>query len=72
MSAEEQSTVEVTFHDELRALINRRGLENKSGTPDFLLANYLESCLKVYEETIRNREKWHGRPVNTCAGIEGN
>lgn len=49
------------FHKELTQLINKYSKENNSGTPDFILANYLDSCLKIYEETVRQREKWHGR-----------
>lgn len=57
-----------SFHDELRGLINRHSLENKSGTPDFILAQYMEGCLKIYEGTIQMREKWYGRSVNTIGG----
>lgn len=50
-----------TFSTELRALINRHGRERESNTPDFLLAMYLERCLKTYEETVTFREQWFGR-----------
>lgn len=57
----EEDVKEPTFHEELCSLINRRSMGNKSNTPDFLLARYMESCLKNYEETINLRERWYGR-----------
>lgn len=50
-----------TFRDELEQLINKHSLENKSDTSDFLLADYLISCLAAFNETVRARETWHGR-----------
>lgn len=50
------------FHDELRALLNRYSLENQSDTPDFILANYLISCLEVFAVATRERESWHKPP----------
>lgn len=42
---------------ELESLINRFSVENRSNTPDFILAEYLVSCLFAYEhaknESIR-------------------
>jgi hypothetical protein len=37
-----------TFKDDLRDLINKHSLEGASGTPDFVLADYLVGCLRVY------------------------
>lgn len=56
------------FREELKHLINKYSKENSSGTPDFILANYMSGALKLYEDTIHEREGWHGRPINTCAG----
>ncbi len=69
MSTEEDCKPDPTnlFHKELEQLINKYSKENNSGTPDFILASFLDGCLKVYEETVQSREKWHGRPTNTCA-----
>ena len=45
------------FVRELESLINKFSLENRSNTPDFVLAEYLVSCLLAYEhaknESIR-------------------
>jgi hypothetical protein len=48
----------ITFERELESLINRHCKENESNTPDFLLAEYIQGCLKVYTETINKRDKW--------------
>jgi hypothetical protein len=51
------------FRKELETLINRHSLENGSNTPDFILANYLVACLKAFDATLVEREKWYGREV---------
>jgi hypothetical protein len=48
-------------HDEFRATVNRHSLENDSNTPDWMLADYLIACLDAWNETTKQREKWHGR-----------
>lgn len=50
-----------TFEKELENILNKYSKENDSDTPDFLLAEYLINCLKVYNITINKREKWYGR-----------
>ena len=50
----------VSFESELEALINRRCLENGSGTPDFILARYLQRCLETWDKTTRERDQWRG------------
>ena len=56
-----------TFRQELKALINKHSRENASGTPDYLLADYLDQCLILFEQVVRHREVWHGRP-DPCEG----
>ena len=53
-----------TFIRELRAVINRYSKENGSDTPDFILAAYLEACLKAFDKTSRMREKWYGKSLS--------
>ena len=50
-----------TFEQELRNLINRHSVENASNTPDFILAQYLVSCLVVFTAAVQQRETWYGR-----------
>ena len=50
-----------TFDQELRELINRHSKENASNTPDFILAQYIESSLTAFETATQQRETWYGR-----------
>lgn len=59
---EEMGTSEkLPFERQLSILINKNSRENESNTPDFLLAEYLQDCLVVFEKTVNGREKWYGR-----------
>jgi hypothetical protein len=49
----------MSFLEELEDLINRHSIESGSGTPDFILANYLIACLIAFEDAVRGREHWH-------------
>ena len=49
-----------SFREELESLINRHCIENDSDTPDFLLAEYIMACLRVYAKTVKARDKWYG------------
>ena len=50
-----------TFRKELESLINKHSKENRSDTPDFILAEYLVSCLWTFDRAIQEREAWYGR-----------
>lgn len=47
------------FKEELRDLINKHSKENESNTPDFILASYMETCLKAFDKAIQRRESWY-------------
>lgn len=49
------------FEKELESLINRHSMENPSNTPDFILAQYLASCMASFNTAIQQRENWYGR-----------
>lgn len=49
------------FEKELEKLINKYSQENKSGTPDFILAVFISRCLDVFNGAVNEREKWYGR-----------
>lgn len=49
------------FRTELEELINKNSLENKSNTPDFVLAEFLNGCLKAFDTAVNEREKWHSK-----------
>jgi hypothetical protein len=46
---------------ELETILNRTSRENKSNTPDFILAEFIMKCLEAGEELIRQREKFYGK-----------
>ena len=55
----EGSTTALDFHRELASVINRYSRENRSNTPDFILAEYLEACLKAFESSTQYRDHWY-------------
>ena len=57
------------FKKDLERIINCNSIENGSDTPDWMLADYLMGCLEIYENTIKEREKWYGRPPKIYTDI---
>lgn len=51
----------MTFEEELEHIINKYSRENPSNTPDFILAQYIDGCLKAFETATQQRETWYGR-----------
>jgi hypothetical protein len=51
----------VALHVELQQLLNRVSRENRSDTPDYILANFMIGCLASYEQATNARECWYGR-----------
>ena len=49
------------FRIELEKLINKYSMENGSNTPDFILAEYLTSCLKAYNQALHTRDHWYDK-----------
>jgi hypothetical protein len=49
------------FEDDLRYLLNVHSAENRSNTPDFILAEYMLACLNVFDDTVNKREQWYSR-----------
>ena len=50
------------FKHELQALLNRYRMEQYSDTQDFLLADYLMTCLHALERTLHERKRRSGAP----------
>ncbi len=48
------------FEEELERLINKHSMENESNTPDWILAQYLLSCLSAFTRATQQRETWYG------------
>lgn len=56
------------FERDLMGVINSHSLENQSGTPDFLLAEYLMDCLRAFNRAVAARAEWRGEPVEFRPG----
>lgn len=46
---------------DLKRLLNRHSAENRSNTPDHVLAQYLIHCLDAFNYAVRYRASWYGR-----------
>jgi hypothetical protein len=57
------------LRSELEHLINRHSAENGSDTPDFILAEYLVDCLKIFDKAVKRREEWYVRGTVKAPGI---
>lgn len=51
----------MTLRDELTDLLNKHSAETASGTPDFVLADFLLGCLAAWDESVPRRDAWRGR-----------
>jgi len=51
------------FQSELSSLLNRWSAETVSGTPDFVLAQFLETVLGAWNDGVAHRAKWRGESV---------
>ena len=61
-----------SFVEALRALINEYSLENGSDTPDYILAEYLEACLNVFNLATNRRTDWYnGYNVSNKVEVSG-
>jgi len=61
-----KSTEIPDFEHALTSVINKYSKENDSNTPDFILAQFLISCLDAFGITSLKRERWYGK--NLCIG----
>jgi hypothetical protein len=46
---------------EVERALNKSCAENGCNTPDFILAEYLVSCLAAFDRAVNQRERWYGR-----------
>lgn len=49
------------FERELAGLLNKHCQENESDTPDYILARYLNGCLRLFNGAVTARSGWYGR-----------
>lgn len=60
-----------TLKGELEALLNRHSRENGSNTPDFVLAEFMLTCLAAFDHASRTREEWYGRYLTPAGPVTG-
>lgn len=56
------------FRKSLETIINQHSIENKANVPDFIIADYLINCLKAFNISTQERDKWYGvhlEPANS-------
>lgn len=58
----------MTLEQELTRVLNRHSAETASNTPDFILAQYLLSCLAAFNAAVQQRETWYGRDARPSIG----
>ena len=51
---------ERTFLHELEMLINRHCEDDRTNTPDYILAGYMHDCLFAWKRGIAARDSWFG------------
>ena len=62
----DNSTLEVSkLENDIRKLLNCESEENKSNTPDWVLASYLRRCLDAFNNCINMRERYYGRELKS-------
>ena len=49
------------LRSEITTALNRASAENPSGTPDFILADFLLDALMAFDAAVAAREAWYGR-----------
>lgn len=59
-----------SFYEELSALLNKHSKEQTSGTPDYILADYLVGCLDVFDKTILARSQWRGERIDSTFDVK--
>lgn len=62
-----EETPNADLEVELARLLNSYSVENDSGTPDYILAQYMLGSLHVFNATIRARSEWRGESVELPA-----
>lgn len=54
----------------LLELVNSESVENISNTPDWILGEFLGSCLDALNKAIKDRDMWYGSIPKTKGGQE--
>lgn len=62
MSYDSESILDPELREKIQRnfawVINKLSLENRSNTPDYILADFLIDCLEAFERAARRRDRW--------------
>ena len=47
------------LREKIEEAINTTSAENRSNTPDFILAEYLMACLAAFDNAVNTRDQWY-------------
>lgn len=56
-------------HRAIAAALNCYSAENRSNTPDFILADMVLACLAAFDAGVNRREEWYGRTREATGGL---
>jgi hypothetical protein len=48
---------------DIETLLNQHGADTKTGTPDYVLAKFLQTCLNAFATAVYDRDKHAGIPL---------
>ena len=54
----------MSLQDDITGILNFHSREINSNTPDFILAQYLMTCLEAFERASNVRENWYGKHLS--------
>lgn len=60
------------FLIQLTSLLNKHSKENQSNTPDYILANYLSSCLNAFNKATNARDSYYNENKNKELVVHNN
>lgn len=63
-----------SLRQDLADVLNRHSRENRSNTPDWILAEYLILCMDAFDGATKARDNWYGvtlRPGSSSLPTEG-
>lgn len=60
----------LTFEQELVGLLNKHSMENYSGTPDWILTEYIRKSLEAFDVAVRLRASWRGEDITVPALLQ--
>lgn len=56
----EKKEAKLNLYEKIEEVLNIACVEYESNTPDFILAEYLLSCLDAYNKATKKRDKFYG------------